>query len=409
MNHQLSVFNYSVSNKIDDAVDIFIDGDIVDAPTQEILKSYFGDDTSISYKSFRDQVNNLDAKTYNVYINSGGGLVTDAMAIHDLLIEMQSKGKTVNTIGRGIVASAATYILMASKNPSMSSNSWVMIHNVSGFIWGDVNTVENYARSMRQFNDAANQFYQDKTGLSKTVVSNMMNTETWMNADDAKSKGFVKNISGEVSFSNIIKPELWQYQNTAVLNAYNSFTKNNNVHMDTKKITEAINNGFNSLLEKLGIKDKKDDETVKNAFTEFSENITNAITSVAKDSNVMGCCPAGGTKGQMLTKASGNDYDYNWEDDSASDKAKNTLASAVKNAVTDATKDALTKEDVKNEVKEGLKNVITKKDLEDFKETITNSVVEKMGGQSTENKKKGKTKGVKNRFEGADFGDFEDK
>lgn len=389
MNQQLSVFNYSVSNKIDDAVDIFIDGDIVDAPTQEILKSYFGDDTSVSYKSFRDQVNSLDAKTYNVYINSGGGLVTDAMAIHDLLIEMQSKGKTVNTIGRGIVASAATYILMASKNPSMSSNSWVMIHNVSGFIWGDVNTVENYAATMRKFNDSANQFYQDKTGLSKTVISNMMNAETWMNADDAKAKGFVKNVSGEAKFSNTIKPEHWQYQNTAVLNAYNSFTKNNTVQMDASKITEAIQNGFKNLKEALGIKDKENDEAITNAFKTFSEAITNAIKDNAPEATV-----SDEKVTELVNKILGTEA------------VKNSIADQIKNAVDEKVKDAPTADAMKNEVKTQVEN-----QLKTVQETLTNSIVEKMGegaGEGKKNKNEKKTT-VKNRFSGADYGDFEEK
>src|SRR5688572_14831091 len=107
MHCPLQVFNFSIKNAGEETVDIHIDGDIVDASTQAILKAWLGDDTSISFKSFRDQVNSTNAKTYNVYVNSQGGIVTDAMAIHDFLTELEEKGKTVNRIGRGIVASAA--------------------------------------------------------------------------------------------------------------------------------------------------------------------------------------------------------------------------------------------------------------------------------------------------------------
>lgn len=222
MKRPLQTFRFSISNSSNDSVDIHIDGDIVDASTQAIYKAWFGDDTSVSFKSFRDELNATSARTYNVYINSGGGMVTDAMAIHDLLVDFQSKGKTVNTIGRGIVASAATYILMASKNAEMSKNSWLMIHNVSGGVYGDVNEIESYAVTLRKFNDSARDFYANATGTRKEDVTKMMNAETWMTADEAKTKGFVKKVSGDASFTNSISADHWMFNNTEVLAAYNS-------------------------------------------------------------------------------------------------------------------------------------------------------------------------------------------
>jgi ATP-dependent Clp protease protease subunit len=225
MKQRFSAFNYSFQPTITASgkktVDIYIDGQIIDAESQQIYKEWFGDTTSVSYKSFRNDLQAEDADVYNIYINSGGGLVTDAMAMHDLLRDMQKKGKTVNVEGRGIIASAATFILMASDSPKMSSNSWLMIHNVSGFAYGTVQEVEQQAKVMRQFNDRVNKFYQEKTGLSMDTLNEMMNAETWMTAEDAKQKGFIAEISGEATISNVIRKENWLFNNTAVLNAYN--------------------------------------------------------------------------------------------------------------------------------------------------------------------------------------------
>jgi ATP-dependent protease ClpP protease subunit len=225
MNKVLDIFNYSFQNATDDSVDINIDGVIVDASTQQIMKDWWGDDTSVSFKSFRDEISNSKAKTFNIFINSYGGHVGDAMAMHDLLVDMQNNGKTVNTHGRGIIASAATYVLMAGKNAEMSKNSWFMIHNVSGGVYGDVNIVENYARSLRKFNDATRDFYSTSTGIAKENITKMMNAETWMTADEAKEKGFIKSVSGGATFSNEIPKENWHYSNAAVLNIYNHSVK----------------------------------------------------------------------------------------------------------------------------------------------------------------------------------------
>lgn len=224
MSHRsLTNFQYSVRNATSDALDIYIDGYIVDAPTQEMLRSWYGDETSVSYKSLRDQITATQPKTVNVYINSGGGQVADALAIHDMIVELQARGAAVNTYGRGIIASAATYILMASNNSSISENSWFMIHNVQGGAYGDVNDVENAAKMMRRFNDQIRDLYVNYTGIDAATIASWMNKETWFSGAQAKEKGFVKNVTGQAVFTNAIDETKWPFHNSAVLNAYNAF------------------------------------------------------------------------------------------------------------------------------------------------------------------------------------------
>jgi len=141
--------------------------------------------------------------------------------MHDFLSELESKGKTVNRIGRGIIASSATYILMG-KNSRMTKNSWAMIHNVSGGIWGDVDTVERFAVTLRKFNNRSRDFYSEWTGIRKEEISKMMDNETWMTADEAKSKGFVIDVVESQNFTQKIPKENWQFSNMTVLNAYNN-------------------------------------------------------------------------------------------------------------------------------------------------------------------------------------------
>lgn len=294
MKRQFQTFAFAINNSAGDAVDIHIDGAIVDAETQQIWKEWFGDETSVSFRSFRSQLESVDAKVYNVYINSPGGLVTDAMAIHDLLIDMQSKGKTVNTIGRGIIASAATYILMAGSKPSMSKNSWFMIHNVSGGVWGDVNEIENYAVTLRKFNDSARNFYASFTGKRKEDIAKMMNAETWMTADEALENGFIKQVTGEVNFTNSIAKEHWNFSNTAVLNAYNAAVKppvnspaNNfqNQIEEMKKFFQTLGNQILNAIKEIKAPENNDHaalmnsigEAVNNAFSASADAIDQAI------------------------------------------------------------------------------------------------------------------------------------
>lgn len=267
--------NYQfISNASGETADIYIDGYIVDEPTRELYHAFWGDETSVSFKSIRNQIVNSPAKTFNIYINSGGGQVSDAFAIHDFIVEMQNKGVTINTVGIGIIASAATYILMSSKNSRITKNSWFMIHNMSGAIWGDVNEIENYAKTMRKFNNAAVDMYSKATGKDSATVTTWMNEETWFTGQEAASNGFVKEVSGDGEFKNAIKPEQWPFTNMAVLNTYNSNIKNStDMKFDIKKLTDSIVNEIKSLFNATTKPEDMQNAIVK-GITAAMENVT---------------------------------------------------------------------------------------------------------------------------------------
>lgn len=284
MKRSLSLSNYSyVKNAASDSADIYIDGYIMDEPTREFYAEFYGDETSVSFKSVRQQILNSGAKTINIYINSGGGQVTDAMAIHDLIVQLENKGTTINTIGMGIIASAATYILMSSRNSSITENSWVMIHNMSGGVYGDVNEVESYAKMMRKFNDAACNLYATATGKSVTAIGNMMNAETWMTGREACDNGFVKNCSGKAEFKNSIKPEQWPFSNMAVLNTYNSSVSNNKItDMDFKALGEKIANSIKAAMGNTTLTADQRDTAITNALSEGFKEVDTAVSNSVK-------------------------------------------------------------------------------------------------------------------------------
>lgn len=280
---KLSVFNYSISNQAERLV-INIDGAIVDAETQQIMRDWWGDETSVSFKSIRDEVNKSGNKNIDFVMNSYGGHVGDAMAIHDWIkMLMADPAYNVRTFGLGMVCSATTYVLSAGGDQSyISPNSWYMIHNVSGGVRGDVNIIENYARTMRKFNDRIVDFYVNLTGKTNKQVSDWMDAETWFTGTEAVNYGFVKNSTEEVTFTNTIAPDAFPYKNTAALAMYNSFVKTTeepnenpltlNNEMDIKKFTDSL---VNSLKENGFLPKNEGDKTV--ALTE--QGITNAFAT----------------------------------------------------------------------------------------------------------------------------------
>lgn len=371
----LHIFNFSIHNVSADKGEIYIDGDIVDAPTQEMYKAYWGDETSVSYKSFRDQILNSGIKNFDVYVNTTGGHVGDAMAMHDLIQDLNNnKGYNIDTIGRGIVASAGTYILMAGKNTSASKNTSIMIHNVQVGLFGyyDVDVLQTITNSSLHFNQKVTDFYTNVTGLSNTVIKNMMSVETWMSADEAKAKNFIKSVTGDATFTNQLNKELFPFQNTSILNHYNSFIQNSTT-MDMTKVTNAIQEGFKNLLAELGLSNKATEEKVNTALTAFSDKIANSIKE-----NI----PAAGTG---LTT----------ED----------ATTLVNKLLEEKTKDDVTT--IQNAVKEGMKGLVNQTELEEKLKAFQNSVIKALGEGSTggEGGKPANQGGLKtkNRFAGVDW------
>lgn len=348
---KLTFYNYKIQNNAD-VCDIYIDGVIVDASTEQFIRDWWNDDTPTSFKKVRSQISE-SAKTVNVYVNSGGGQVVEAMAIHDYLKNLSKNGVTVNTFGRGLIASSATYILMASSNSTISENSWFMVHNVSGGIYGDVNEIENYAVMMRKFNDQITDFYSSHTGLSNTVIKNMMNKETWFTGAEAVEQGFVKNKEGNSPFTNCIKPENWLFNNKQVLQAYNSSIQTSK-NMNIKQLVQ-------DALNDLGFGKKPANEITSEMLATTIENALKPLT------------------------------------DQVDDKVKNAVAEAtknigteIKNAVTEAIKDIASKEDIKDmATKEDIKDLATTqsvkdevKKVSDELEAVKGDIANKKGGEA---------------------------
>lgn len=315
---KLPIFNYKISNQSGERLDVFIDGDIVDAETQEIYREWFNDQTSVSFKSFRSEILSSGIKNISITINSRGGQIFDAMAMHDFIQQLEGEGYNIETIGIGMVCSAATFILSASKKSKISSNAYYMIHNVSGGVWGDVNEVEKYSTQLRNFNNNLRDFYVSLTGKTAEEIQALMDAETWFYGKEAVENGFVKNTISIQNPTNAINQSDWTFKNMAPMNVYNSFVNTPSENDDNliqtlnmNKFVEAIVNAFKSnnlvvtdenktteplTVENLtsalttaleGVQTEPSEESIQNAVSNFfknglPENVVNQITKAVQ-------------------------------------------------------------------------------------------------------------------------------
>jgi ATP-dependent protease ClpP protease subunit len=141
----------------------------------------------ITAKDFIEEVNFLKAGRLNVRINSYGGEIDQGVAIYNYL--KQRKEETYVYID-GIAASIASIIAMAGDKIIMGEAALMFIHNPWAMTAGDAGSLQREAANLEKRKAALLAIYADKTGLPADLLSQMMDEETLLNAEEAVAMGF---------------------------------------------------------------------------------------------------------------------------------------------------------------------------------------------------------------------------
>ncbi len=144
----------------------------------------------VSAKDFRDQIRDIEGD-FTLRVNSPGGDVFDGIAMfNDILAH---KGK-VRVEVVGIAASIASVIAMAGDEIVIASNAFFMIHNAWTMAWGNRHDMRDTADVLEQIDEAIARTYVGRTKSGIRSLREMMDDETWLNADAAVDKGFADKL-----------------------------------------------------------------------------------------------------------------------------------------------------------------------------------------------------------------------
>lgn len=158
-----------------------IEGQIAD-------ETWFGDE--VTPQLFK---NDLLAGTGDItlWINSPGGDVFAAAQIYNMLMDYQGD---VHVIIDGLAASAASVIAMAGTTVSMSPVAMMMIHNPWTFAQGEAKDMAKVIEMLGEIKESIINAYELRTGLSRTKISHLMDSESWFNAKKAVELGFADKV-----------------------------------------------------------------------------------------------------------------------------------------------------------------------------------------------------------------------
>lgn len=184
---------YYQMTKNERVLDINIYGDITSSAP--VIRNWYGDDGSVCANDIKKEIEGTDVDAINVYINSYGGEVAEALAIYSVLKRHSAE---VHTYCDGFACSAATIIFCAGDTRTMGSIALLMIHNCMSYI-GYANSEE--MRKAAEDNDKINQSsieaYKKVCNLSEKEIKKMMNKETWLTAQECLEYGFATEIADQ--------------------------------------------------------------------------------------------------------------------------------------------------------------------------------------------------------------------
>lgn len=203
--------------------DLYIFGEITSWPWNEKDKDAYG---------IVKELQELEAETINVHINSYGGEVAEGLAIYNVLKNSSAK---VKTYCDGFACSAASVVFMAGEERIMNSASLLMIHNAWTWGHGNANDFRKQADDLEKISQASVNAYMNRVSITEQEVKDLMDAETWLTAEESVEKGFATKILEEKkkgigqSAMKLIRQKILSAQPAAIV-----------AEMDTSEMEERI-------------------------------------------------------------------------------------------------------------------------------------------------------------------------
>lgn len=172
--------------------DIFIYGDITGSA--EIIDAILDTETgAVSARGIVHEIDDLDVDTINVYINSYGGEVAEALAIYSALKRHKA---AIHTHCDGFACSAATIVFCAGDQRTMGSIALMMIHNASMHLGSaTAGEMRKAAEDLDKITAASVEAYKAVSNLSESKIKELMDHETWLTAKECLDFGFATDIA----------------------------------------------------------------------------------------------------------------------------------------------------------------------------------------------------------------------
>ena len=148
-----------------------------------------------SANDVREALDDIQASTIRIKLNSGGGDAFEGIEIMNYLKDLDAKVIVEVT---ALAASAASIIAMGADEIIMREGSTMMIHEASTMAYGTKSDMQKTLNALESIDQSLVDIYANKTGLSQAEVVELLVAETWMTGPEALAKGFATSVATPV-------------------------------------------------------------------------------------------------------------------------------------------------------------------------------------------------------------------
>ena len=264
----------------------------INSKASKVIDVYIFDEIGmggVNAQGFIEEIKSFKDSPMNLHINCVGGDVFDGMAIFNIIKKRTAK---TTVYIEGIAASMGSVIALAADSVVMAENSLFMIHNAWGGAMGEAKEMKKTAKLLDKISGEIADIYVKKTKLPYDKVKEMMDEETWLNAEEALELGFIDSISDAIKVAG-------KYDVSKFKNITNKEIKNKlSINIKSKKMTDELKTWFNGKVEDIIARVKSenvdtdskskievtmsDEAEILNKFSDFEAKITEVSGSVTE-------------------------------------------------------------------------------------------------------------------------------
>ena len=185
-------------------------GDAAEIHIYDIIgRDWLGE--GVSAKAFIDELAEYNDRALNLHINSPGGQVFEGVSIYNALARHEP---TVNVHIDGMALSIASVVAMAGDVVHIAENGMMMIHDPWTMAQGNSEDFRKEAEVLDKIKEGMISSYQQKSGLERRELSELMTAETWFSAEEAQMMGLADQITEPLKMAACFDLKGFHYRNT---------------------------------------------------------------------------------------------------------------------------------------------------------------------------------------------------
>lgn len=130
-----------------------------------------------------------------IVLTSGGGSVTDGLALYDFLTHLRVQGHHITIIALGMAASMAGVLLQAGDRRVIGSNAFLLIHEASAATYGKTTDMQEQLAFVGRLQGKCLDILSSRSNLTRQVISRKWKKmDWWLDGQEAVGAGFADEV-----------------------------------------------------------------------------------------------------------------------------------------------------------------------------------------------------------------------